>query len=52
MKNSQPQKAEHYPQRAMQLREMAETEPEGSELRDKLLELAAQYDRLAERALR
>jgi len=50
MKNSQPEKAEHYQQQAARLREMAAAESAG-DLKDKLLELASQYDRLAERAL-
>lgn len=45
-----PRSAEHYRHMAEQMREAAATEPEGSELRQKLLELATQYDLLAERA--
>jgi len=37
---------------AAQLREMAATAPTGSDLKDKLLDLASQYDRFAERAFR
>ena len=42
-------KIEYYRQQATQLRKMAQREPEGPD-RDKLLHLAAQYDRLAEEA--
>jgi hypothetical protein len=42
--------AEHYRQMAAQFRMMAMGEPEGSEVRDKLLEVAAQYERIAEQA--
>jgi hypothetical protein len=52
MKDSPTQKAEHYQERAVQLREMAATAPPDGDLKDKLLELASQYDRLVERALR
>jgi hypothetical protein len=45
-----PRSAEHYAQMAAQLREFAKLEPDGSEIRAKLLEVAAQYDRLAEQA--
>ena len=40
-------RAAHYRERAAQLREMAVAEPIGR-LRDRLVNLAAQYDRLAE----
>jgi len=50
MKDSQKQKAEHYRERATQRREMAATAPTDGDLKDKLLDLASQYDRLAERA--
>jgi hypothetical protein len=45
-----PRSAEHYRAMAAQLREMALAEPDGSEMRDKLAKVAAQYDRLAEQA--
>lgn len=45
-----PRSAEHYRHVAAQLRTLAELEPDGSEMRDKLLELTAQYERLAQRA--
>jgi hypothetical protein len=45
-----PRSAEHYRAMAAQLREFAKLEPEGSDIRDKLVEVAAQYDRLAEQA--
>ncbi len=49
---SQPQKAEYIiGGQAARLREMAVAESV-SDLRDKLFELASQYDRLSERALR
>jgi hypothetical protein len=47
---SQRRSAEHYRQMAIQLHEMAMRELEGSEVRDKLLEVAAQYERLAKQA--
>ena len=40
-------RAAHYREQAAQLRDMAEAEPIGK-LRDRLLDVAAQYDRLAE----
>jgi hypothetical protein len=40
-------RAAHYRDQAAQLRDMAEAEPVGR-LRDRLLDLAAQYDRLTE----
>jgi hypothetical protein len=52
VKDSQKQKAEHYRERAAQLREMATAAPNDGDLKDKLLDLASQYDRLAERVLR
>jgi hypothetical protein len=50
MVHSSTRTAEHLRQQAAQLREMAAREPEGSEIRARLLEVAAQYDLLAERA--
>jgi len=41
MKDSQKQKAEHYRERATQLREMATTAPTDGDLKDKLLDLRA-----------
>ena len=52
MKDSPTQKAEHYRERAAQLREMAATAPTDGDQKDKLLDLASQYDRLVERVLR
>ena len=40
-------RAAHYREQAAQLRDMAEAEPIGK-LRDRLLDVAAQYDRLVE----
>lgn len=45
-----PRSREHYREMAAQLREFAKLEPDGSEIRAKLTEVAAQYDRLAEQA--
>jgi hypothetical protein len=42
-----PRSPDHCRQMAAQLQEFAKLEPDGSEMRDKLLEVAAQYDRLA-----
>ena len=47
---AQTRSARHYQEQAAQLRAMAAKEPDGSSIRERLLELAAQYDRLAERA--
>jgi hypothetical protein len=46
----QRRSSEHYRQMAAQLHEMAMREPEGSEVRGELLEVAAQYERLAKQA--
>ena len=43
-------RSEHYRQQATQLRKMASGEIAGSGIWEQLLELARQYDRLAERA--
>ena len=46
----QYEKAGHYREQAIQLRCVAENAPDGSSIKRQLLDLARQYDGLAERA--